>query len=336
MYLKKFFLAALTAVMLIGFGGFYSQALANSADGNVAVMTKNMDAGTDFGFFFADPATGVQLTLQEVLKNDYPARASLLAKEIAAARPDVVGLQEVTIWSTPIGVVDQLQLLLDALAAQGQPYSVVAVNTLTQLSFPVDGGVASFTDRDVIIARVGSPINISNVHTSLYGTLLPLPIGVTVLRGWISADVTAGGNTFRFVTTHLESSGGLYGNPMVNDIQAAQAYELAVTFASSPFPVVIAGDFNSNATHTPPEQTLSYNIMLQAGYVDMWKSLNHGIPGFTWPLYLEDPLRNHTQGPLERIDLVFAHGLSATAVVRTGLKAPYASDHAGVLAIFGL
>jgi hypothetical protein len=133
----------------------------------VTVMTKNMDAGTDLGFVVAYLQTnlllGVQLTFQEVLKNNYPLRPFLLAQEITAAKPDVVGLQEATLWRTGPDpdhatdvMVDQLALLLDALAAQGQPYSVVAVNTLTDVAFPISGGEAvRFTDRDVIIARAG-------------------------------------------------------------------------------------------------------------------------------------------------------------------------------------
>jgi endonuclease/exonuclease/phosphatase family metal-dependent hydrolase len=318
------------------------------AAGAVTVMTRNMDAGTDFGFFLANlatnPALGVQLTLQEVAKNNFQQRASLLASEIAAARPDLVGLQEATVWTVPTStggeaVLNQLQMLLTALEQQNQTYSVVAVNPLTTLSFPLGGGaVASFFDRDVIIVRNGSPISISDEQAHVYQTLLPpLTVGDTsipVLRGWLSVDAKLGNTTFRFVTTHLESSGGMYGNPQVDQLQAAQAQELAQAFLSSPYPVVVAGDFNSNATHTPPERTQSYNIMVNAGYVDAWSALRHGIPGFTWPLYLEDPLRNHTQGPLERIDFIFSRGVGATSVNRTGLKAPYPSDHAGVVSKF--
>jgi endonuclease/exonuclease/phosphatase family metal-dependent hydrolase len=199
---------------------------------------------------------------------------------------------------------------------------------------------ARFTDRDAIIARDDLPeseFSITNVQSHLYGTLLSLPPGpnfpgFTAPRGWISADVTAGTNTFRFVTTHLESSGGLYGNPDVDLIQAAQANELAAIFVSSPFPVVISADFNSNATHTPPEQTLSYGIMLKEGFTDSWRAVHRGEPGFTWPLYVEDPLQDHPQGPFERIDFVFVGGLVVTSAERTGVKKPHSSDHAGVVA----
>lgn len=59
-----------------------------------------------------------------------------------------------------------------------------------------------------------------------------------------------------------------------------------------------------------------------------------GNPGFTWPLYLEGPLLEHTQGPLERIDYVFSKDVYPTSVCRTGLQRPFGSDHAGVFATF--
>ena len=278
--------------------------------------------------------------MQEVLKNDFVARARLLAKEIASTKPDLVGLQEATIWSlpTPSGIetIDQLQLLLQALSGeQGVPYAVVAVNTLTNLGFPIpDVGLAQYTDRDVVIRRVGSPVTTSGSSSHIYATLVPLPPYGNVERGWIAVDATVGAKTFKFVTTHLESSAGLYGDPQVDLIQAAQAQELAANFAASPVPVVIAGDFNSNATHTPPDRTPSFNVMLNAGFVDAWSALHRGNPGFTWPLYVEDPLQNRTQGPLVRIDFVFGKDAYLTSVTRTGLHRPFGSDHAGVLATF--
>lgn len=334
--------AVIRTVLAVLAGVGLSSAYAGEA---VKVMTRNMDAGTDFGFFIAnlqtDPALGVQQTLQEVLKNDFPARAWQLAKEIASTKPDLVGLQEVTVWSLPTAggtvTIDQLELLLQALSSDqyNVPYTVVAANTLTNLGFPIPGvGVARFTDRDVVIRRVGSAVTTSNPSSHSYTQLVPLTPDITVKRGWISVDATVGARTFEFVTTHLESSAGLYGNPQVDLIQAAQAQQLAQVFADRPDPVVIAGDFNSNATNTPPDQTQSFNIMLGEGYVDAWSALHRGIPGFTWPLYVEDPLQNRTQGPLVRIDFVFSKDVYPTSVTRTGLQRPFGSDHAGVLATF--
>ena len=254
-----------------------------------------------------------------------------------------MGLQEVTLLrsgpdpaNTPNVLVDQLQLLLGALAVQGQQYYVVGTNILTDLAIPLSASLTvRFTDRDAIIARANLPpaeLSIVNFQSHIYGTILSFPGVVTAQRGWISADVTVGANSFRFVATHLESSGGLYGNPAVDLIQAAQAQELATTFLSSLLPVVIAADFNSNATHTPPERTLSFGIMLSDGYLDSWSAVHRGIPGFTWPMYLEDPLRAHPNGPFERIDFVFTRGITPTSSERTGVKKPQSSDHAGVVA----
>jgi endonuclease/exonuclease/phosphatase family metal-dependent hydrolase len=291
-----------------------------------------MDAGTDFGFFFAnlqtDPSLGVQLTWQELQKNNFPECAALLAREIVAAHPDVLGLQEVTLLrmgSTPqtatTVLMDQLQLLTDSLAALGHLCSAVAIQSNLDVAFPVSVDTAvRFTDFDAILVRADLPAaNITNVQGSHYQALVSVS-GFTSYRGWVSADITVAGQPFRFVATHLESSGGLYGNPAVDLIQAAQAAELAETLASAEIPVVIAGDLNSNATHTPPEQTLSYGIMMSAGFTDSWRAVHRGIPGFTWLLYLEDPLRDRPQGPFERIDFVLARGLGPAAADRTGVK----------------
>jgi len=309
----------------------------------VTVMTKNMDTGTDLGFLFANlqnPQVGVQLTWAEIQKNDYVERARLLAEEIAAAKPDLVGLQEVTLLragpttATATNVtMDQLQLLIGSLAALGESYSVVTKQALTDLAFQVSDTLAvRLTDQDAIIIRNDLPdASIRNIQGNFFATLLSFG-GITSYRGWISADITTGADTFRFVTTHLESPGSFYGKPAIDEIQVAQAAELAAFAVASPIPVVIAGDFNSNSAHTPAERTLSYQVVINSGFTDAWTTANHGNPGFTWPLYLEDPLRAHTKGPLERIDYVLERGFSVESADRTGVKEPQSSDHAGVVA----
>src|SRR2546426_10942043 len=64
--------------------------------------------------------------------SEVPSRVDGMAAESANARPDLVGLQEVAIWRavypptfSPTGF-DFLELLLDALAARGEHYVVVA------------------------------------------------------------------------------------------------------------------------------------------------------------------------------------------------------------------
>lgn len=324
---------------------FCITAAAKPPDTTVTVMTQNMDAGTDLKLALAylntsTPTVGIDLTYQEILQSNFSGRAAILAREIAAAEPELVSLQEVTLWSTgpdPVHqspLFDQLQLLLGALAAQGQNYSLVEVNLLTQIALPMSNGVwLGFVDRDAVLVRNGAGLDISNVRkgTYLHHLTIPSPLGgIDVPRGWIAADVTSSGTTFTFVDTHLEST--YPGQPQVNLLQAAQAQELAGLFSGASH-VVIAGDFNSNATPTPPEQTPSVKLMIAYGFIDSWPVVSHGNPGFTWPLYVEDPFAPHPQGPFERIDFIFESGFGIQSVDRIGLKAPHASDHAGAVAV---
>lgn len=336
-------LASIAAFALLGI--FSISATATLAETTVTVMTQNMDAGTDLKFALAflntsTPTVGIDLTYQEILKSDIPNRAAILAQEIADKKPQLVSLQEATLWTTGPDLAnqsplfDQLQLLLGALSALGQNYSVVELNPLTQIAAPMSNGIfLGFLDRDAVLVRSDAGIAISNVRKGTYAARLsfPGPAGpIPVPRGWIAADVTLDGTTFTFVDTHLEST--YPGQPQINLLQAAQAQELAALFSSTAR-VIIAGDFNSNATHTPPEQTQSVMIMLASGFIDSWPTVRFGNPGFTWPLYVEDPFAPHPQGPFERIDFIFEDGFGIQAVDRIGWNAPHASDHAGEVAV---
>src|SRR5437763_15195214 len=79
--------------------------LASAANDNTAVkvMTRNMDSGTDLRFIFAATdfpsfVSAMAATYAEINASNIPARASRLADEIAATQPDLIGLQEVTLW----------------------------------------------------------------------------------------------------------------------------------------------------------------------------------------------------------------------------------------------
>ena len=339
---KLIFIGTTTIYTLLStvFGGD----VAYGATPTVTVMTQNMDAGTDLGFALAylntsTPTVGIDLTYQEILQGNFAGRAAILAQEIATAKPHLVSLQEVTLWSTgpnpfqQTPLFDQLQLLMDDLAGLGEDYSIVAVNPLANIALPMSSGVwLGFLDRDVVLVRNTPGLSIDNVRKSTYAAQLtiPSPLGdISIPKGWIAADVTFSGNTFTFVNTHLEST--VPGQPLITLIQVAQAQELAALFSGAQR-LVIAGDFNSNATHTPPEQTQSVQIMLTAGLSDTWAAIHHGNPGFTWPLYVEDPLASHPQGPFERIDFIFERGLTIESVERIGWTGLHASDHAGVVA----
>jgi hypothetical protein len=106
-------------------------------------MTRNLYLGTDLNPIFQAPnlfalyaAVGAGWT--QVQANDYPARAQALADEIAANRPDLVGLQEAMLFrtdvppdgpATPAETVayEFVDLLVDALADRALVYDPVSI-----------------------------------------------------------------------------------------------------------------------------------------------------------------------------------------------------------------
>src|SRR5690349_5726386 len=65
-----------------------------------------MDEGTDFTFVLQPDLTLVQLsdavtrTYTEVQQSTTPERSAAVANEIATTQPDLIGLQEVSLWQT--------------------------------------------------------------------------------------------------------------------------------------------------------------------------------------------------------------------------------------------
>src|SRR5438132_7758680 len=80
-------------------------ALAANDKTAVKVMTRNMDSGTDLLFVFAAidvPSfiSAMAATYAEINASNIPLRAGRLADEIASTQPDLIGLQEATLWRT--------------------------------------------------------------------------------------------------------------------------------------------------------------------------------------------------------------------------------------------
>src|SRR5690349_10675160 len=71
----------------------------------VTVMTRNLYFGADLSPVIAAPsltqfALAVAGAYNQGVASDWNGRAMQWAKEIAAAKPDLVGLQEAVVWST--------------------------------------------------------------------------------------------------------------------------------------------------------------------------------------------------------------------------------------------
>jgi len=146
----------------------------------------------------------------------------------------------------------------------------------------------------------------------------------TFPNGWIAIDAKLRGKTYRFVTTHLNT---------VSPVQAAQTSELLSGPLDTDLPVMLAGDLNSDADAPSFANGPAYGILVSAGFLDVWGMLHPNDPGLTWPLFGKDPPLGPTS-PIERIDLILTKGsgIQATDILRIGTTAPFASDHAGLVA----
>ena len=236
----------------------------------VTVMTRNMDAATDLGYVFAagDQASykhGLAATWAELHSSNFKQRAARIAEEIAAASPDLIALQEVTLWrvgpleeSASYWRFDQLDLLVAELAKRDLHYGIVSVQTEVDAEAPVPtvGLDLRMTDRDVVLARIDLPpsrFRVLGVQASQYAAVFTF--GNPVLGelkgtcGWIAVEVVANGSVFRFVNTHLQAQ--IPGVPEAGQVQRAQAEELLTMLSSAAVPIVLVGDFNSNAEPGP-------------------------------------------------------------------------------------
>jgi Endonuclease/Exonuclease/phosphatase family len=333
----------------------------------VNTMTRNLYLGADLGPAIAagnleQLVTANGIIFRQVLANNFPLRADGLAEEILRTKPDLVGLQEVALWQTtpitPAGTaltLDYLELLLDELnegkgkGGKGKPqYRVVVVQEEFGTEAPADvngvendgpGGeladaevLGKLTMRDVILARHGAGVRTWNEDGGNFENLLTLPIAgqqVPVLRGWTATDAKVRGtHPFRFVNTHLEAF-----HP---GVRLQQAMELADADgpATSSLPVVLLGDLNSDDDTVTGNDTLAYNFLLGAGFVN--RSTNNPLS-----CCLNSPLLGVNEGGAigdfdHQVDHILTRDpgevvlQSSTVTGREPVNGFWNSDHAGV------
>lgn len=314
----------------------------------LSVMTYNVYVGAS-----ADPLLATTNLLQVptevanmyngVIASDFPSRAESIAKSIKFAQPHIVGLQEVSLVRRQSPgdriaggevqaeevVLDFLQILMDALQAEGLSYQVAAKVENIDIEMPMftDTGIddARLTDSDVILTR--SDVIVSRVESAHFMNALSIEtLLLEVPRGYVAIDATVGGVTYRVVNTHLEA----FGEP----IRVAQAQELITLLQDETLPIILLGDFNTAA----PDGT-AYQMLLSAGYVDVWQ-MEAGVTGNT--CCQAAGLGNMESGLSYRIDQVFVRNyeLAGPVVTHTvgdkqGEMLPsgiWPSDHAGVVA----
>lgn len=284
---------------------------------------------------------------------DFPLRAETIADTIDTERPDLIGLQEVTKWTAvrsdggpDLPNYDFLEILMSALEARGLNYELVGSVDNASISAPlVNPGLGcdvpapfqfecnvTLLDRDAILVNADSGIEAipGSLETGRFKAQASLetPLGPRSFdRGWLYADMTYQGRTFRFANTHLEVEG-------FAAIQQRQAREfLTIVQNDRPGPVIATGDFNSAADGS---NTRSYAIL--TGYFnDAWDESRHGL-GLT--CCQEGVLQNPESDYRTRIDLVLLKGRALASNWARVLPMPIAdrqapplwgSDHGGVI-----
>jgi endonuclease/exonuclease/phosphatase family metal-dependent hydrolase len=344
-------------------------------DGRLQVMTRNLYLGADIAPLFepgidtstflarANAALGAVLD-PDLSPNHFSRRVGALADEIAAFRPDLVGLQEATLWRTqvpgdgpatpaPLILQDFLSTLLAELVARGVPYNVAQEIDLFDVEVPVPLTTTTvqdfrLTDRQVILAIRGLPT--SNPDSGEFAIRLPVTVPdpqggtttVNVTRGWTKVDATVGGQRVAFYNTHLEAF-----SPAA---AAGQAIELRTILDADSLATtaqVLVGDLNSDPADASPDSD-AYNVFLGAGFDDLVATVTSvadtcclGGPGGPFPHVLTNP-----DPSLEsRIDHILFRGaagrLTPVSADRIGESAAdfaksgrWPSDHAGVVGTF--
>jgi hypothetical protein len=316
----------------------------------VTVMTRNLYLGSELGGLFeagseAELIAAASEVWANVLASDFPARAEVLAAEVAEHRPLLIGLQEVSLFtavSPETGAsisIDFLDILLGALADAGLHYRAVAISPAFEGTLPaIDPSLgfvfATLLDRDVILVRSDVPpaqLTVLDEQVGLFDAALALPVlgqPLRIDRGWGYVDVRMRNRTFRFVNSHFEAfDPGEF-------IRVQQAQELLDGPLDTDLPVVLLGDFNSNAE----ANGLAYRILIdKGGFEDAWSTANPGDPGLT--CCHDADLRNEEVDFRSRIDLILVRdGVRVREMERVGIdpamRTPdglWPSDHAGVV-----
>jgi endonuclease/exonuclease/phosphatase family metal-dependent hydrolase len=242
---------------------------------DVTVMTRNLFLGADLPPLAVAPqGAGFERvagqTLAEVRAGQPVARMKLIAREIAGAQPDIVGLQEVSTWRTgPKGsprparhvVVDFLRTIRRELARRHAHYHVVADVRGFDVEGPTDRGVdVRLSLGDAVLAHRG--VRVRSAHSGVFDNQLVFSTAqlgpISTARTWISLDVGVRGVRFRLVDSHLEAYSTAY--------RLAQARELVAGPLGSSRPTVLVGDLNSGPTLSNPNDRPPYEAIFRAGY----------------------------------------------------------------------
>jgi hypothetical protein len=295
---------------------------ADEAPGVVKVMTRNVYVGTDVDIVLgAEDVNDIPLLVaaafQTLQETNFAERANTLAEEINKTKPHLIGLQEMAkvmrqspgdfLIGNPVAASDTVlnffTVLMNAIQAKGLNYKIAAYVKNADVELPMLTGLDNqgnptfddirLLDHDVILVR--GDVTYSDGFSKNYVANLPVDttLGIYVDRGYTAITANIGGDSYRFVNTHLEAAA-------IEQLRLAQAAELVAYLAPETLPVILAGDFNSQAPSGP-----TYQFMIGQGYTDTWtkNTLTYNTNGYTFGH--EADLRNSDPNFFERIDFIF-------------------------------
>jgi endonuclease/exonuclease/phosphatase family metal-dependent hydrolase len=246
----------------------------------IKVMSRNLYLGADVGVALAkipNMPAAAQFMWEQVQKTDFSKRKKILAAEIQAESPDVIGIQEATIWyckahfwSSKTEVFNFTKELLseldgdyiiaekDGVEANNPGFSIGPIPLLTKVTdakafqplFGQNDADCGFQIGDALLIKKSLKQYVNQVGNSEYEAVYKVvPTLMEIYRGYTWADITMQGANVRFVTTHLESLWDENKIPKAAD----QARQLAKDLSSTKSPIVVIGDFNSDPRDPRPK-----------------------------------------------------------------------------------
>ena len=271
--MKKILLTLITAVLSFSFTP------TQAAEQPIKVMSRNLYLGADVGVALAkipNMPAAAQFMWDQVQKTDFSKRKKILAEQIRTESPDVIGIQEATIWyckahfwSKSTEVFNFTQELLAELGgdyviaskngveANNPGYSIGPIPFLTKVNDPQtfqklfgqNDADCGFQIGDALLIKKSLAQYVNQVGNSEYKDVYKVvPTLMEIYRGYAWADITVQGTNVRFVTTHLESLWDANKVPKAAD----QARQLVSDLKSTKSPIVVIGDFNSDPRDPRP------------------------------------------------------------------------------------
>ncbi len=191
---------------------------------DVRVMTQNLYLGADttsilMATTLPKLVDAINAAAASVVANNFPARATAIANEIASAGgPLLVGLQESEIVSNGKQSLNYADVLIAALETQGlhYTYKVPGIGDAVHKGFTLDStafgipGIPPFTlvDQEVVLVRADvRNFTVTSISAPTFANdatvVSPLFGQFSLKRGYVLVEASLDGVLFQFVSTHL-------------------------------------------------------------------------------------------------------------------------------------